>query len=343
MERETKRRREKKKKRFTAVIAIVVVIALVSLTAGGIYVVRDISGANGENKSYVVEIPSGAGTASVSKILQNRGIISSATAFQTYVKLKGEPAYQKGRHTVNPSMGYNEIIQKLTSAPDVDDVSTKRIVIPEGYELRQIADLLEEKNLIDRQKFMDEVNNGAFGYDFVKKIPRKENRLEGYLYPDTYLISAEETEHDIIEKMLKVFSEKAVPVYKESKTPFSLDQVVILASIVEREAANTDEMKTVASVFLNRLDRGKRLESCATVQYILKERKKVLSVEDTKIESPYNTYQHSGLPVGPIASPSLTAIKAVVEPEETEYLYFKATEDGSKSLFSKTFEEHNQK
>ena len=177
----------------------------------------------------------------------------------------------------------------------------------------------------------------------MKKIPRTENRLEGYLYPDTYLFSTEESEHDIINKMLTAFNERVVPAYEAVRTPYSLDQIIILASVVEREAANDEERPTVASVFHNRIDRGMKLESCATVQYILKERKTILSNADTAIDSKYNTYKYKGLPVGPIASPGLKSVEAALSPADTKYLYFVATADGSQNLFSETFDEHNQK
>lgn len=120
----------------------------------------------------------------------------------------------------------------------------------------------------------------------------------------------------------------------------SLDDIIVLASVIEREAAGDEDRGKVASVFVNRINSGMNLESCATVQYILKERKNVLSVEDTKIDSPYNTYMYSGLPIGPIASPGTKAIEAALYPEQTNYMYFLAVADGSGTLFSETFEEH---
>ena len=119
-----------------------------------------------------------------------------------------------------------------------------------------------------------------------------------------------------------------------------MDEIIIMASIVEREAANDTEWGKVASVFYNRLKIGMKLQSCATVQYILKERKDVLSNKDIKIDSPYNTYKYDGLPIGPVASPGLGAVKAALYPEETDYLYFAATKDGSRNVFTKTGEEH---
>ena len=340
-----RRNNETKKRRgcgFKLLITLLV-LAAAGGAAAGTLIVRDVTGMNGADKNYVIEIPDGAGTSSIANILRNRGIIDYPGVFKLYARMTGEPVYQKGRHTLNPSMSYKEVFAKLESPPDQEDVGTKRVAIPEGYELRQIVDLLVEKGLGEHDVFMDEIENGAFDFAFVKKIPRTENRLEGYLYPDTYLFSTEESEHDIINKMLTAFNERVVPAYEAVRTPYSLDQIIILASVVEREAANDEERPTVASVFHNRIDRGMKLESCATVQYILKERKTILSNADTAIESKYNTYKYKGLPVGPIASPGLKSVEAALSPADTKYLYFVATADGSQNLFSETFDEHNQK
>lgn len=319
-----------------AVFAVIIVLVIVFSAS----VIRDVAGIGGDDANCVVEIPDGAGTSGISKILKNREIIKYPSVFKIYMKLTGQPLYQKGLHSVSASMSYKEISQRLQSAPDV--TQEKRIVIPEGYELRQIADLLSENGLVDRDKFMNEAENGNFDYDFIKLIPKRENRLEGYLYPDTYIFSYEENEHDIINKMLAAFNEKVVPEYNNSDGR-TLDDIIIMASVIEREAANDEERPLVSSVFYNRIKIGMKLESCATVQYILKERKNVLSNSDTAIDSPYNTYKYSGLPKGPIASPGISSVRAAISPADTNYLYFLATADGSKNLFSETFEEHNQK
>ena len=189
-------------------------------------------------------------------------------------------------------------------------------------------------------KFIDEVNHGSFDYSFLSGIDRKDFRLEGYLFPATYEIVLGESEHSIINRMLDAFQLNILPLYEESKTDKSLDEVIIMAPIIEREAANDQERGKVSSVFYNRLEIGMTLSSCATVQYIIGERKDILSNRDIEIKSPYNTYKNHGLPYGPIASPGINSVKASLYPEETDYLYFAATKDGSYNVFSKTGEEH---
>ena len=335
----TGRKRREIKKMILTVLVIVLVVDFVI----GIFVCRDVWDWGKPDKEYLVEIPAGAGSSIVAEILHEQDIIAFPRVFKVYARLIKATGCQKGRHIINSGMSYKEMLQKLGSAPDAGDIGTRKVVIPEGYELWQIIDLLVESGLGDKDIFYQEVESGVFDHPFVAEIPQRPNRLEGYLYPDTYLFSPDETEHEILSRMLDAFSQKVLPVYENSGTGKSLDEVIVMASVVEREAANDEERPNVASVFYNRLKIGMKLESCATVQYILKERKEILSNQDTLIDSPYNTYRYEGLPLGPIASPGLSSVEASLRPAVTNYLYFVAKADGSGNQFSETFEAHNQK
>lgn len=314
------------------IAAVAIVIAVVFVIVIG----ADMFGAGGEQR-VDFRLSEGDGTAAVAKKLKLAGVISNELAFKVYAKLTGRHIYQLGIHELNSSMSYSEIIDELVTMPESDEVT---VLIPEGYELRQIADVLEESGLINRDVFMREAQVGSFDYPFIDKIPDRENRLEGYLFPDTYMFSGTESEHEIINTMLANFNRIVVPLYEQAETEYTLDEIVTLASIIEREAAGDEDRGKVASVFVNRIGKNMRLESCATVQYLLKERKSILSNDDIKIESPYNTYINFGLPPGPIAAPGKKSVEAALYPEQTSYLYFLATADGSASLFSETFEEH---
>ena len=296
---------------------------------------------DGDGKNYVIDVPAGAGSAKVASLLGNRGVIKYPALFKMYAGNKY--IFQRGRHSVNSSMTYDELLETFGNYAEGGVGEQVQIVIPEGYELGQIADILAQNGLVDKEEFMDEVNNGEFDYDFVNEIPRSENRLEGYLYPATYQIYPGTSAHDIIIMMLDAFKSNVLPVYNQSGSGDPIDQVVTMASVIEREAANDGEKKLVASVFNNRLYEGKKLESCATVQYLLHERKTVLSIEDTEIDSPYNTYKYKGLPEGPIASPGLASIKAALRPADTNYMYFLADPSGNKNYFSQTYDEHQEK
>ncbi len=338
--RNLKRKRRKRIKRiFVGSIIAILVIAVLSVAGFEVY--TDISGRGGDDKMYVIDVPAGAGASTVANLLANRGIIKYAPLFRMYAG--NRYMFQQGRHSVSSSMTYGELLTTFASYADGGVGDQVEVVIPEGSELKQIASILEASGLVAAQDFMDEVNYGVFDYNFVNAIPREENRLEGYLYPATYQIYPGTSPHDIVMMMLDAFNSKVMPVYNASNTTDPVDYVVTMASVIEREAASAEEMPIVSSVFNNRLYEGRKLESCATVQYILGERKPVLSEEDTEIDSPYNTYVNKGLPIGPISSPGLAAIRAALYPEATPYMYFVAAADGSKNYFSTTYEQHEQK
>lgn len=320
-------------KRIFKILCAVVFAAIAATVAVG---AADWFGFGGGNSIDVV-IKKGAGSASVASTLKKSGVIRFETLYRLYAKISDEKLYQAGLHNLNSGMSYDEITEVLIQPPQKDNYT---VTIPEGYEFRQIVNLLEENGIINREVFLREAESGEFDFDFVKQIPQRENRLEGYLFPDTYTFRPEDSEHDVILRMLENFNNKAMSVINEANSGKSVDEIIILSSIIEREAASDDDRGKIASVFVNRLNIGMKLESCATVQYILKERKSVLSNEDTQIDSPYNTYKNSGLPIGPIASPGIKSIQAALYPEQTNYLYFMAARDGKSSVFAETYEQH---
>ncbi len=294
----------------------------------------------GVGEKKLIDIPKGTTASGVADILKNEGIVRHRMAFRIYEKLSGDNMFQQGGHMVGKGQSYKGLISKLTSTPEVGVDKTVSVLIPEGYEAWQIAEKLADLGLVDENKFLDELDKGEFDFDFIDKISRKENRLEGYLFPATYEIIVGESEHRIISRMLDAFEKRIVPLYNQSGTSYTLDEIVTMASLVEREAANDNERGKVASVFYNRIKLGMTLGSCATVQYVIKERKDVLSNSDIKIKSDYNTYINKGLPIGPIASPGEASVRAALYPEDTDYLYFAAKADGSENVFTKSNAEH---
>lgn len=334
----------KKRKKNAALIAVLIILAIVVAGTGGTFFAffADSKGWLKPDKEIVVEIPSGAGLNAIAAVLHENGIVKHPKYFRVIAAQDSSRIYQKGRHTLKPSMSYEAVLDKLVQPPDGGVSDVVKVTIPEGFELRQIAAELENKGLVSREKFMNEVEKGSFDYDFVKSIKRKENRLEGYLFPATYTFEKGTSAHDIIAVMLKKFNEVVPPLVEKSDTRFSLDEIVTLASVIEREAVGDSERGKVSSVFYNRLEKDMTLSSCATVQYVIQERKPVLSNEDIKIDSKYNTYKYKGLPVGPIASPGEKSVEAALHPDDTEYLYFAARMDGSGNVFTKTGEEHMQ-
>ncbi len=329
-----------KSKDIKKIILLVLIIFVVFFLLSVCSVLSDYYGSS-KGEPRMVTVVAGSGTAQIATVLEEQDVIKKPFWFRVFSKLGGyDSKYQPGNFILHENAGYREIFKMLTKPPKSQFVT---VTIPEGFELRQIADKLEQEGLIDRDRFYEAVENGQFDYDFLKDIPQRENRLEGYLFPDTYQFMFGESEETIIGKMLARFDEVYTEKYANRAKELGLtdDELITLASIIEREAQGDDDRTLVASVFHNRLQSAQYpyLQSCATVQYILKERKTVLSVADTKIDSPYNTYQNPGLPEGPIASPGKEAIEAALYPAKTDYLFFVLDSSG-KHRFAKTFSEH---
>ena len=327
--------RAKNRRAFFKSVLCIVVAAIVIF--GG-YLCVDFMPKKTEG-TIVITVPQGAGTQKIAKELKSHNLIQSEFFFKVVSRVLGKDAkYNYGKFEIERSSGYMALFERLTAPANV--VESEKVTIPEGYEIYKIADLLESKGLIDKDKFYYLVDNGNFDYEFIKDIPKREMRLEGYLFPDTYEFVAND-EYGIINEMLGRF-EQFYNKYKEhiDNSYLSTDELITLASIIEREAGSADK-KLVSSVFHNRIlsPEYPYLQSCATVQYVLRERKAVLTHADTQIDSPYNTYINPGLPVGPIASPGEEAIRAALFPEDTEYFFFVLGSDGTHH-FAKTYDEH---
>ncbi len=293
-------------------------------------------------KEINIAVPKGATAYDIALILEENELISSKYSYYLYARLT-KPLYKHGLHKVN-AVSYKDITDALCAD---DNVVMVNITIPEGYEMKEIAEKLSKEGIVSVEKFYKAADPELYDYWFLENIPKREDSLEGYLFPDTYRISGTESAQEIINMMLANFDRRITGEMRKQaeKSEYTFDEIITLASIIEREAADYNEFPKVAGVFYNRLNKvgesNGYLESCATVQYILKERKNVLSVADTKIDSEYNTYKYPGLPVGPIASPSLTAIKAALYPEKTDYLYFVADGNG-RHYFAKDYNTHLQ-
>ncbi|MGE4283019.1 MAG: endolytic transglycosylase MltG [Clostridia bacterium] len=287
-------------------------------------------------------IPQGSSTREIAADLKEIGFIKYPILFRAVSRIKhNDGQYQQGKHMLDTSMDYEAIMNELKK--NVAKRETKKFTIQEGLEFNQIVDKLEKEGLIDKGKFLEIAENGSFEYLFLKEMPKRKNRLEGYLFPETYEIYSDAVEEDIIKKMLDQFEKEFKEEYygRAKELGMTVDQIIIMASIIEREAKLDDERPMVSAVFHNRLKSKnyQLLQSCATVQYVLGERKSVLSEEDTKIESPYNTYKYPGLPIGPIASPGRASIRAALYPADVDYMFFVANSDGS-HIYSKTYAEH---
>ncbi len=291
----------------------------------------------------LITVPKGASTTSIANLLLENELIQNVNAFKAKAKtLELDGKMKAGDYMLSQSMSSEAIIQKLANGEIYED--NVKFTIPEGFETRQIIDKLVEEGIVNREAFIDVLENEPFDYGFLEGVDRQ-FRLEGYLFPDTYIIKRGATEKEIVEKMLNRFNEIFKQEYydRAKEMGMSVDEVITLASIIERETKLAEERPIVSSVFHNRIQQNMMLQSCATIQYVLKERKDRLTYDDLEVVSPFNTYQHPGLTPAPIASPGEPSIKAALYPEETKYLYFVTTEknDGS-HYFNETLAGHNR-
>ena len=328
---------QEKKYGFKGIILFIlaVLIIICSIMAG--IILSDSRGVKiaGSTKITVSE---GDGSAAVAYKLKESGIIKYPLVFRLESKTGGyDGRFLPGDAEITSGMSYKDILELMVS----DNRNTAKITIPEGFTIKQIRDRLNEAGLIDADKFDAALNPDDYNYRFLENLPERENRMEGYLFPATYYISEGMSEHDIIDMMLKEFDVQFKNEYysRAKELNLTVDEVITMASIIEAETDSDTERAKVAGVFYNRLKSGMKFQSCATVQYVLGERKAVLSVADTQIDSPYNTYLHSGFPIGPICNPETACIEAALYPEDTDAYYFVLGQNGE-HIFSKTYEEH---
>lgn len=298
-------------------------------------------------KDVVFEVKKGATTEQIANQLEKGGLINNALYFRIMSKLTGsESKFQVGTFHLTTNMDDEQIIDILQT--EGNKKKTVRFTIPEGFTIQQIAKRLAKLKLCTEEEFMTAVNQAKYDYDFVGQIPTESNRkvlLQGYLFPNTYEVYQDAGAEYIVSMMLKQFDTVFNQTYKERlKTmDMSIDDIITIASIIEKEVRVPDERSKVAGVIYNRLKIDMPLQMCSTVMFVLDKRRDRLTISDTKIESDYNTYIHSGLPVGPICNPGKAAIEAALYPEESDYLFFVLQDpETGEHEFSQTLEEHNK-
>ena len=283
----------------------------------------------------VFEVKSGMTLKQVSQELFRQNLIRSANAFQAIALIQDkEKLIKVGEYYISPSMLPAEILQRITSGKTV----LHSITIPEGYRITEIANLLEEKDLADKNIFLQEAKN----VELLEGIPT--SSLEGYLFPDTYHFGKRTTEAAIINKMVETFKERALKqefLKRAEDLGFSYHEIITLASLIEKETGKDSERKQISSVFHNRLKKNMLLQTDPTVIYAIDIFDGNIRKRDLNIDSPYNTYRYKGLPPGPIANPGLKSIIAALYPATTSNLYFVSKQDGSHK-FSATLNEHNR-
>ncbi len=318
-----------------------------TLATGAILTVFD-SPAGNDSTDVVFTVHQGETASQIATRLEAEGLISNAEAFRFLARLRGlDQSLEAGDYRLRKTMRMVDVLATLQRAT----AAQNRLTVLEGWRALELADELEFRHLAARDDLLTLVASSSWSQSLLAGRPAGAT-LEGYLFPDTYALSKDTTARVLVSKMLDNFATRVLPVWnsRQAETNLSLHEVVTLASVVEREAQVPEERPVIASVYLNRLRQGMLLQADPTVQYALVRGtarpvdgywKKSLTLADLQTDSPYNTYQHAGLPPGPICSPGLASIQAVLQPAQTEYLYFVAKGDGS-HVFAKTLEEHNQ-
>lgn len=295
------------------------------------------TGSNKMEKSF--EILKGEGGSVVASNLKRDGLISGNWYFYYYLRAHNfSDKILPGKYELSGKMTIPEIVALITQKKD-DSI---KLTFPEGWGSKKMADRLSENGL-DGGAFLKIVNNPEdlkVKYNFLQDAKIKS--LEGFLFPDTYFFKKDESAENIVTKMLGNFNTQFSVSAREEiiKRKISILDVIIMASILEKEV-RTDEDRAIASgIFWDRIKIGQALQSCATLAYVLGENKKQYSYDDIQTVSLYNTYQNKGLPPGPISNPGLSAIKAAIYPTDSNFNYFLSDPETGKTVFSKTYEEH---
>ncbi|WP_270744916.1 endolytic transglycosylase MltG [Lactococcus petauri] len=367
----SKAKKSKKKVSSGKIISVIVAVLILAAAGTGFYGynfikegVQPLNTANTTKRA--INIPAGASSKQIGDILQREGIIKNGMVFQYYTKFKNFSGFKSGYYNLAPSMNLSDIASLLEQGGTEHPVEPTlgKILIPEGYTLEQIAQAVtvnsagkDEKTPFTKDEFMKTVQDQAFIEKMKEKFPKllaslpsKDSgvkyQLEGYLFPATYEYTKKTTVESLIETMLSTTNTQLEPLYEQIQANgLTVNETLSLAAIVEKEANSDDDRRNVAQVFFNRKDLGMTMDSNTGIFYAEGKLGKDTSLDqqaaiNTQLDSPFNTYLYPGFGPGPIVSPSLSSIKAVLNPTANDYLYFVADVEG-KIYFAQTLEEQN--
>ena len=348
-----KSKKPKKKKRKKAIpwVGIVLVLCMIVAGIGGVTFGRDLTvpvdAANTETVD--VEITTGMPVSGMAQLLEDNGVIRSATAFKLYVRVQGAaPNIQAGIHSLSPSMTLEEVVQNLQEGAKTAGVV--KVSVAEGLTVDQIADVVAESTKYSKEDFMAVMTDAAFLQELVGEYPfleasySRENVryvLEGYLFPATYEFDEETGLHTLVKQML----DKTATVLEKYQSEidaseYNMQQIMTIASLVEKEGMTTEDRRLIAGVFYNRLKEGMAIQSDISVLYALGTHKELVTFEDLEVDSPYNLYKNTGLSPGPLNNPSEDAIAAALNPTESDYIYFYANIKTGEVFYTNSYDQH---
>lgn len=345
-----KRKRKRKRNRLPGVLILTVFIFAVSICLSLVIIAfgKDMLGIGKGDTTHLIVVQEGETTDQIAQMLHEEGIIKSPECFKLFMKLrKSNDTYIAGEHFLSPNMAYETIISKLTDYEE--EKETVEVTFPEGITIYDAANILEENGVCSAEDFIFYFNSGGYGFEFEQRLPvdtsLKFNRMEGYVFPDTYYFYSNMDPEQVCQKIYNNFNSKMTDerYAQMEKLGLSLDQLITFASIVQKEAASVDTMTLVASVFWNRYnnqDIFPLLQSDPTSNYANDVIKPHMEVYDETIIDAYDTYKGAGLPPGAICNPGLEAIDAVLANFQSPYFYFIANINTGQTYFSETLEEH---
>ena len=369
--RESTKPAKKKKKSSLKGFLVTVLVLLILLGAGGFFGLRYAESAlqpvDPSSKQYMtVQIPDGSNAQEIGSTLEKSGVIKNGLIFTLYVKYKNYNELKSGYYNLQKSMSVEDVIKELQKGgtPEPQEVTLASLTIPEGYTLEQIAQTVGQlqgnfKEALTAEAFLAKVQDENFIAQEVTKypnllesLPTKDSgvryRLEGYLFPATYTIKENTTVESLIDEMLAAMDKNLSSHYATIKEKnLTVNELLTIASLVEKEGAKTEDRKLIAGVFYNRLNLGMPLQSNIAILYAEGKLGQNISLSDdaaidTSIDSPYNVYTKVGLMPGPVDSPSLDAIESSINQTKSDYLYFVANVQDGKVYYATTLEEHDR-
>lgn len=305
------------------------------------------------DKLVQVEIPIGSSSKQIGQVLEKNKIIKSGLVFAYYVKMNNLSDFQAGYYQMSPNMTLDDISKNLQAggSAEPESLADAKVTIPEGYSIDQVAKLFEKTTNVKEDEFLALMKDEAFFNEMVEKYPKlltsaKEAKdvrypLEGYLYPATYNYYKDKDLKEIVEQMI-VKSDQVMAQYYDAieEKDMTVQEVLSLASLVEKEGVSEEDRRKIAQVFFNRLEIDMPIQSDISILYAMDEHKVHLSNKDTQVDSPYNLYINKGTGPGPFNNPSEQAISAVMNPTPNDFIYFLADVSTGKVYYAQTYEEH---
>jgi len=336
------------------IISSIILIIIIGGLSSYLYISSALKPVDSKSEEKIdIEIPLESSSSDIAKILEEKGIIKDQRVFRFYVKFKNYAGFQAGEYTLSPSFTLKTIVEELQSGKIMDE-PLHTVTIPEGKTVEQISEIFARKFDFSEEDFMDIANDDTYIEQLIDQYPHTlsedildpaiEIPLEGYLFPITYDFYEEAPSIEFIIEALIEQTDSILNKYEEDidDHPLSVHDILTLASIVERESKFSEDRPKVAQVYMNRLDKNMKLQSDITAFYRI-DHKAVVTYDDIEIDTPYNTYVIEGLPVGPIAAPSVESIEGVIMPEGEEFtnLYYFSRPNGE-TFYSDSLEEHGK-